>query len=303
MVRYALVIDLRRCRGLLSCQVQCMLENGAPVDYLSPDAWRQGIDWLEGRLEYHNLRVFEVRLNGIQRFVPVPCAHCDLAPCVAVCSTKATYKRADGIVVIDYDKCIGCGLCVQACPYGARYVRRAGRFAGKADKCQLCYHLIERGEGPRCVTACPNGAIIFGDLDDPESEVSRLVRSGLAQPLFPEHGTGPNLYVIGGDYAVLSPLPFAPAKTTVTVVERETAMVTQRETVTQTVTRREVVTETKTVTATATEMLTETVTKVPRATAGGIGAIGLVTGLLAGYGVLRWLAARKKEVAKAGPEG
>ena len=106
-------------------------------------------------------------------FQPGQCMQCDTPSCVAACPVDATYKQADGLVVIDPMKCIGCGNCVTACPYGARYRDPGTR---RADKCDFCEHRLKRGEEPACVVTCPTKARTFGDLNDPNSEVSRMVK-------------------------------------------------------------------------------------------------------------------------------
>jgi len=142
--------------------------------------------------------------------------HCADAPCVEVCPTGASYQREDGIVLIDQDKCIGCRYCMVACPYNARYfdfggnetyfpemeltpletARQEGRAAGTVSKCTMCVDRIDAGEEPACVATCPTYARIFGDLDDPESEVSKLIAEHGATPLHPELGTNPSVFYI-----------------------------------------------------------------------------------------------------------
>ena len=122
--------------------------------------------------------------------------HCDEPPCVEACPSQATYKRKeDGIVVIDQEACIGCGLCLPACPYHARYLNPQ---TGKADKCNACLQRTAQGEAPACVATCVGGARLFGDLNDPNSEVSIAVRSAQTIKTLPAVGvdTGPNIYYI-----------------------------------------------------------------------------------------------------------
>jgi len=116
-----------------------------------------------------------------------------------VCPTGATWKREeDGIVVVDPDICIGCKYCIQACPYDARFINPK---TGSADKCDFCVHRVEQGLVPSCVNTCVGGARIFGDLNDPESEIARLVATNPATVLRPGQGTEPNVFYIGLDQA------------------------------------------------------------------------------------------------------
>ncbi len=140
-------------------------------------------------------------------FVPKLCNQCDKPPCVQVCPVGATYKTRDGIVLVNQDRCIGCRYCVQACPYGMRYLVPEGKVtptgqSGVVDKCTWCYHRITKGLKPACVEACPVGARVFGDLNDPESEVSKILAKERVQVLKPDLGTKPKVKYIGLDEAV-----------------------------------------------------------------------------------------------------
>ena len=139
------------------------------------------------------------------------CRLCSLC-CVAACPTEASYITEEGVVLIDYDKCIGCGACVGACPYGARTLVSDQPFAFGDDplpceeqqaelgniveKCTFCAQYVKEGELPACVRACPGKARIFGDLDDPNSEISKLVREKQVHRLLEQHGTQPKVYYI-----------------------------------------------------------------------------------------------------------
>ena len=119
--------------------------------------------------------------DGVSAFVPRLCFQCDNSPCVSVCPVSANHKTADGVVLVDQDRCIGCGYCVVACPYGARYIVPSGSSAptgnaGVADKCTFCYHRITKGRQPACVEICPTRARNFGDLNDPESAIAKRIR-------------------------------------------------------------------------------------------------------------------------------
>lgn len=196
MARWGMVIDLRRCRGYRACVGACSIENCVPVDYTSPDAGEQMLMWARGEVDYYNIRVLNIFSDGRVLTLPANCMHCDKPRCVEACPTTASYKRPDGIVAIDHTKCIGCKSCIAVCPYGARYIRAIGSTRGVADKCQFCYHLVDKGEPPRCAQACPTKAIAFGDLDDPKSEVRRLLASvdpSKVKVLKPEAGTAPKV--------------------------------------------------------------------------------------------------------------
>jgi len=139
----------------------------------------------------------------------VACNHCDNPPCVKVCPTGATRKEEDGFVLMDYEKCIGCRLCVVACPYSARRFNFYKpvppaepnplvpvRPVGVVEKCTFCVHRVRRGQLPRCVEVCPVRARHFGDLNDPQSEVSLVLKENLPFRLLEELNTGPNIWYI-----------------------------------------------------------------------------------------------------------
>lgn len=181
--RYAMVIDARRCYGVNACTVACKAEFKVPLG--------ENRSWVE--------EVEKGSYPDVGRtFLPRLCNHCSKPNCVSVCPTGATWQREeDGIVVIDKDICIGCKYCVQACPYDTRFVNKD---TGTADKCDFCIHRVSNGLEPACVEACPSRARIFGDLNDPESEVSKLIAQNPVSVLRPEKGTEPNVYYIGADH-------------------------------------------------------------------------------------------------------
>jgi tetrathionate reductase subunit B len=180
--KYGFVIDPKRCIDCRACLVACRAENEVPLEHTRIWVYDQGVQG-----EFPNLS---------QQFVPYNCMHCDEPPCVAACPSQATYKRkADGLVVIDTDACIGCGLCIEACPYHVRYLNPA---TGKADKCNACLQRVEQGEMPACVATCVGGSRLFGDLNDPASEVSKALANAQTVKRLPAIGTdtGPNIYYI-----------------------------------------------------------------------------------------------------------
>lgn len=181
MVRYGMIIDLRSCIGCGACIAACDMENETP--------------WEEGkRRTYVPKFFFGTYPNVTAVFIPRLCMHCENPPCVTVCPTGASYKTDDGVVLVNYDICIGCKYCVVACPYDARYVDHRRRAV---DKCTFCYeNRVREGRLPACVETCVGHARIFGDLDDPNSEAGRLAMSGLAKPLRPDLGTKPKVLYI-----------------------------------------------------------------------------------------------------------
>lgn len=179
MSRYAMVLDPSLCIDCRACKVACTVENDVPLGLHR--------NWVAQREQgsYPELAM---------RFEPGNCMHCDDPPCVRVCPTGASYVReADGIVSVDPDLCIGCRYCVQACPYGARFPNPA---TGIVDKCDFCEHRLAAGAEPACVETCPTKVRVFGDLDDPESEVSRLLRTETTEVKKEQAGTRPNLYYV-----------------------------------------------------------------------------------------------------------
>ena len=130
------------------------------------------------------------------------CNHCDSAPCVTICPTQALYRRSDGIIDFDNQRCIGCKSCMQACPYDALYIDPNNNTAAK---CNFCAHRVETGLEPACVIVCPTQAILAGDLDEPSSNVSRAVATQKVSVRKPEKGTEPKLFYIGIEGDILHP--------------------------------------------------------------------------------------------------
>ncbi len=193
--RLGLVIDLDICVGCHACAVACKSWNSTGAFAPLGDTHAYGIEasgtWL------NRVHTFEIDdgAGGFTLHFPRSCLHCDDAPCVPVCPTGASYKRAaDGIVLVDEDLCIGCGLCAWACPYGARELDDS---EGVMKKCTLCVDRIdnpdldEADRIPACVRTCPTSARSFGDLGDPGSDVSQLVARRDGAALMPESGAAP----------------------------------------------------------------------------------------------------------------
>ncbi|MCL4552062.1 MAG: 4Fe-4S dicluster domain-containing protein [Candidatus Marsarchaeota archaeon] len=212
MTRWGMVIDLRRCVGCQTCTVACKIEHFVPPGLF----FSRVNDYEVG--EYPNVA---------RRFLPLGCMHCEHPPCVDVCPTGASSRREDGIVVCDRNVCVGCRYCMVACPYGARQyndgtqasyfeagptpndaIRVGCHLKGTVVKCTFCADRIDEGirlglrpgvdrdATPMCVSSCIAGARYFGDLDNNNSEVARLVRSSISSRLREELGTDPSVYYI-----------------------------------------------------------------------------------------------------------
>jgi molybdopterin-containing oxidoreductase family iron-sulfur binding subunit len=196
-----MVIDLDRCVGCNACTLACKIENGTPPGHY----------W--ARVYTEETGVFpDVKTT----YVPALCNHCADAPCVTVCPTGASHKREDGIVLVDQRTCIGCRACMVACPYANRFFLHKGvleagyhgqRTAfedakwsafteGTVTKCTFCVHRVDNGLEPACVVTCPTDARVFGDLDDPDSRPSRMIRELDGKQPLPEMGTDPSVYYV-----------------------------------------------------------------------------------------------------------
>lgn len=203
---YAYAVDTSRCIGCCACMRACRTENDVPKGRCRT--------WVE---RYRVLSDGEVMVDVASNedyvftespvqdvvkafFVPKLCNHCEKSVCSQVCPVGASYETPEGVVLVDRKHCIGCGYCVQACPYGTRYIHPDLHVA---DKCTLCYHRITRGQLPACVLACPKGARMFGDLHDPNGHLSIFLKQRRFRVLRPEMGTRPKCYYVDLDGEVV----------------------------------------------------------------------------------------------------
>jgi Fe-S-cluster-containing dehydrogenase component len=247
MTKYAMAVDLDRCQGCRGCMTACKVENNT----VEGNFWMYVFRFEQGTFP-------DTKMS----FLPRPCQHCDNAPCVKVCPVGARFKREDGIVLTDPDRCIGCRYCELACPYGVNYFnwqtpdkaqyaivdwkdedlapvtgglvppyknpdldelwgdeqRRTaggGHAKGVMEKCTFCVHRVEKGLDPACVETCPTDALVFGDIDDSNSPISKYVQGKRSWQLLEEAGTSPSVFYVGG----------APPSSEVTEIERPKAKV------------------------------------------------------------------------------
>lgn len=182
--RYGMVVDVRRCIGCQACTVSCSMENLPPIGQFRTTVLQYEVDSREA--------------GAPPAMVSLPrlCNHCDNPPCVPVCPVQATFQRTDGVVLVDSSRCVGCGYCVQACPYDARFINHETQTA---DKCTFCEHRLEAGLLPACVESCVGGARKIGNLNDADSEVATLLRehAGDIKVLKPDLATSPHVFYIG----------------------------------------------------------------------------------------------------------
>jgi molybdopterin-containing oxidoreductase family iron-sulfur binding subunit len=232
--KWGMVIDQNRCIGCWTCSLGCKQINNEPLGFF----WNRILTAAPGDTTGEsssavaspasdNIDVPHGSFPNVEMaYLPVACQHCTDAPCVKVCPVGATFRRDDGTVLVDYERCIGCRYCMAACPYGIRvfnwgdpeyapdfvigygrdYRTEDGRLVftperprGVVEKCTLCVERIDVGEEPFCVEVCPVGARIFGDLNDSNSDVSELVEAGGATQLLPDLGTDPRIFYLPVD--------------------------------------------------------------------------------------------------------
>lgn len=176
MANYGMLIDVKKCIGCYACRVACQNQWQLPAT----ESFIKAVNIERGK--YPNVSMVTVMTQ---------CNHCENAPCLAICPTKATYRTKDGLIMVNAQKCIGCNSCMAACPYNAR-VWSAKEEA--PQKCKFCAEYIVKGEAPACVQTCPTEARIFGDLDDPNSKLNKTIIERNAKPLLSELGTKPKIY-------------------------------------------------------------------------------------------------------------
>jgi Fe-S-cluster-containing dehydrogenase component len=205
---WGFIVDTTRCIGCGACVRACKIENDVPDTYYRTWVERYEInkndqirvDSPKGAIESFKQNNFPSSEIVKSFFVPKLCNHCYDSACTQVCPVGATYESPVNVVLNDKKHCVGCGYCVQACPYGCRYIDHS---LGVADKCTLCYHRIHKGNAPACVNACPREARIHGNLKDPNSRIRQILNKRRYGLLKPDLGTDPKCYYIGLDMEVV----------------------------------------------------------------------------------------------------
>ncbi|MEG0677925.1 MAG: 4Fe-4S dicluster domain-containing protein [Comamonas sp.] len=181
--RFGMLVDMRKCIGCQACTVSCSVENQPPIGQFRTTVLQYEVDQAG---------------SSAPAMVSLPrlCNHCDEPPCVPVCPVQATFQRSDGIVLVDNERCVGCGYCVQACPYDARFINHETQTA---DKCTFCEHRLEAGLLPACVESCVGGARVIGDLNDAHSEINQRINAHKDEikVLKPGMKTKPHVFYIG----------------------------------------------------------------------------------------------------------
>lgn len=208
--KYAMVIDVKACIGCRRCAYACVNENN-----IDPNTGIRYIQLLELEKGKSELELadpyYEKAPKKDKWYLPIQCMQCENPPCVKACPVQATWSDPDGIVVIDYNKCIGCRNCMSACPYGARHFNWKEpelekqnvnkdvpvRSTGVVEKCTFCIHRVREGKTTKCTEACPVGARKFGNLYDPESSVRKILEGQHVFRLKEEMGTEPLIYYVG----------------------------------------------------------------------------------------------------------
>jgi len=192
MTRYGMAIDLSRCIGCYDCQIACKDEHvGNDFPPISVSQPTFGHFWLS--IDEHELVLSPSHIKVA--YIPKPCQHCSEAPCIAAGQNEAVYRRPDGIVIIDPEKAAGQKQIVESCPYRVVFWNEEKNLP---QMCTMCAHLLDDGwTEPRCVQTCPTNCIHFGDLDDPDSEISKFIKANNAEELLPELNTRPSVRYVG----------------------------------------------------------------------------------------------------------
>ncbi|MBT3242151.1 MAG: 4Fe-4S dicluster domain-containing protein [Bacteroidetes bacterium] len=196
---YGMAIDIEKCIGCGNCAKACKIENDVPEEPFFFRTWVEQYTILNDGSKI--ITSENGGLNGASQdytpdeifksfFVPKMCNHCTNSPCTQVCPVGATFESPEGVALVDSTYCIGCRYCVQACPYGCRYIHPKTKIA---DKCTLCYHRITNGQVPACQEVCPTNAKIFGDLNDRSSELVQFIKKHDWQILKPHMNTKPKV--------------------------------------------------------------------------------------------------------------
>jgi len=197
---YGIGIDIEKCIGCGNCAKSCKIENDVPIEPFFFRSWVEKYKIMENgdvHVESPNGGIDGFAEDMVDEgvfksfFVPKMCNQCYQSPCVQVCPVGATFVSPDGVVLVDPNYCIGCRYCIQACPYGCRYLHPVKKVA---DKCDLCYHRITKGDDPACMITCPTGARIYGDLRDKKGKLHKFIKEHNCQVLKPDMNTGSKLY-------------------------------------------------------------------------------------------------------------